>query len=160
MNFIPDERKLDFLQNYVTNNLKFHTDEIGNDLRQEISRGILNGETTKTIISRVKKVFDDKKYSNRIKTVLRTETLRANNTGALDGAERSGLKLKKWLDVMMDEFTSDICKKENRKYGSPDKAIPLDQEFIVKVDNKTVRGLSPPFHVNCRTVIRFERVRD
>ena len=157
MNFIPSDKKIDFLQTYVNKNLKFSTDEIGNDLRQEISRGMMNGESPTQLKIRVRKVFNDKKYTNRLRMVLRTERLRASNYGSLDGAMQSGLKLKKYLDVIMDNRTSDICKAENRKYGDKSQAIPLDKEFVVTTKSGTVRALAPPFHPSCRTLIRFIR---
>ena len=33
-------------------------------------------------------------------------------------------------------------------------------EFIIKADNKTIRGQKNPFHVNCRTVTMYERADD
>ena len=159
INIVPNSKNLRFLQEYVTDNIEQAGDQIGEDLRQEIQRGILNDDSRTDLVKRVKKLFKDKKYQTRLKTILRTETLRANNKGTLDGAhqaENAGVKLKKWLDVVLDSRTSDICMAEHRKYGAPDLAIPLDQEFVVKVANKTYKSQAPPFHVNCRTVIRLE----
>ena len=59
----------------------------------------------------------------------------------------------------MDDRTSPICKAEHRKYGAPDLAIPLEEEFKVKVANKSYQAKIPPFHVNCRTVVRLEVVK-
>jgi len=126
------------------------------ELRGEISRSLLNGENTTQLKKRIKDVFKSDKFNARLKTVLRTEALRANNTGALSGAKQSGLDLRKWIEIINDSRTSDICHAEDRKYGNTKKAIPLDDEFIVSVNNKTIRGQAPPFHPNCRSVIRFE----
>jgi len=155
MNFVSNEKEISFLNDYVFNNLKTHTDAMGEALRGELSRGILNKEKISQLKTRIKDVFKDKKYTNRLKTVLRTEKIRANNYGALEGAKQSGLNLRKYIDIVEDENTSSICKKEDKKYGEENQAIPLDQEFIIKVDNKTIRAQSPPFHPNCRSVIRF-----
>lgn len=160
INFEPSESEISFLNDYVFQNLQGHADQIGNQLRQELQRGMLNGETPAQIKERVKTVFADTTYSNRLKTVMRTEKLRASNAGAYAGAQQAtdaGIVLKKYMDVTMDNRTSNICKKENSKYGSKEKAIPLDEEFTVTVDNKTYRGQYPPWHINCRTVIRFVR---
>lgn len=162
INLVPKPKDLNFLQNYVKENIDAASDDIGNNLRQEIQRGILNGETKTQLVSRVKSLFKDKKYQTRLKTILRTETLRANNQGTFEGATQavaSGVKLEKWLDVILDDRTSKICKAEHTKYGTPDKSIPLDQDFVVKVDNKTYKSKVPPFHVNCRTVLRIRRIK-
>jgi len=157
MNFVSNEGEVKFLNQYVNDNLQNHTDAMGENLRGELQRGLLNKETPKQLKQRIKDVFKDKKYSNRLKTVMRTEKLRANNYGALSGARQSGLKLKKYVQIVNDDRTSKICLAENRKYGTKEEAIDLDKLFTVKVDNKTYRAQAPPFHPNCRTVIRFTR---
>ncbi len=159
MNFIPVDGDVEFLKQYVFDNMQKHTDDISENLRGELSRGLLNKEGVNELKERVRTVFKDKKYTNRLKTVMRTEKNRANNMGALDGAIQSGLNLRKYLDVTMDNRTSDICKAEARKYPK-DKAIPLNEEFVVKANNKIIRGQAPSFHPNCRTVLRFVRVEE
>ena len=159
LNIVPNSQDLRFMQEYVNDNLGAVADQVGNELRQEIQRGILNDDTKTDLINRVKKLFKDKKYQTRLKVILRTEVSRANNAGTLEGAKQAantGLKIKKWLDVTMDARTSGVCVAEHSKYGSPDLAIPLDQDFVVKVDNKTIRQQAPPFLPNCRTVLRLE----
>lgn len=165
INFEPNEAEISFLNDYVFENLQNHADQIGNQLRQELQRGMLNKETPTQIKQRIKEVFRDKTYTNRLKTVMRTEKLRANNAGAYSGAlqaQDSGIILKKYLDVTRTETSTDICNHGNKdsafaKYGSKTKAINLDEEFIMIADNKTFRGQYPPFHPNCRSVIRFVR---
>ena len=155
MTFLPDREKLDFLRNYVENTIDFHTDSIGKDLRNEISRALLDEQDVTELKKRVKGILQDKKYMNRLKTVLRTEGLRANNYGSLDGARQSGLPLRKYVDIIRDSLTSEICLSEDRKYGKKNEAIPLDKNFVVKVSGKVIEAQAPPFHPNCRTVIRF-----
>jgi len=163
INFVANEKELSFLNEYVFQNLQSHATEVGNKLRQEIQRGILNKETPQELKKRVQTVFADSNYSNRLKTVMRTEKLRSNNAGAFEGAQQAkeaGINLKKYLHITMDKRTSDICKHENKKYGTKEEAIPIDTDFVVKVDNKTYKGLYPPWHPNCRTIIRFIREAD
>jgi len=158
MNFVPNDKDLKFLTDYVQNNMNFATDELGNTLRQEISRSMLNKEKTTQLKQRIKEVFDEKKYFNRLKTILRTESLRAGNTGALEGAKQTGLNVKKYLDVVVDKNTSPICIEANRKYGTKEKAIPLESEFIISGKKFKVRVQTPPNHPNCRTTLRFTRL--
>ncbi len=168
------QRQLEGLYNYVEQNMQNAVDDVGNKLRQELQRGLMNHESKEKIIARVRRVFkDDKQVVNRLKTVIRTETNRANNSGRLEAmnqAKNSGIKLKKWLDVVpfQKDISSGFCNtpaganSKNSaygKYGNPEKAIALDKEFIVKWKNKTVRGLAPPFHINCRTRIRTRRIK-
>ena len=166
MNFTP-ESDVSFLSKYVNNNLEFITDEMGHNLRGALSRGLMDRDNLKQLKTRIKTVFSDKKYVNRMKMVVRTEKNRANNTGALDGArqaERAGVKVKKYVDVLEDGVTSPICSAMDTKYGSEDKAIGLDKDFFVTVKsgNKTitVREQAPPFHPNCRSVLRFKRIKN
>lgn len=160
INFVPNRNDLDFLKTYVFQNLQKHSEEVGDNLRQEIQRGILNKDTPEELQQKVKDVFKDKVYTNRLKTVMRTEKLRANNSGAFEGAKQAaevGIHLKKYLDVTMDDDTTLICEAEDEKYGTKEDAIPLDEEFTVKAGNKTYSALVPPFHINCRTVVKFVR---
>jgi len=157
MNFVPNNQALGFLNKYVNDNLENVADELGSNLRAEISRGILNKENIDQLKVRIKKVFSDDKYYNRLKTVIRTERQRALEMGNIDGATQSGLKLKKYLDVILDDRTSDICRAEAKKYPK-ENAIHIDQDFVVRVNNKTIKGQHPPFHPNCRTVLRFVRL--
>lgn len=162
INLVPKSKDINFLQDYVNENISSASDAISNQLRQEIQRGIMNGETTTELSKRVKTLFKDKKYQTRLKTILRTETIRANNQGTLDAAkqaEQTGVKLEKWLDVTLDDRTSNICHKEHAKYGTPEESIPIDKEFVVKVDNKTIKAQTPPFHVNCRSILRIRVIK-
>ncbi len=163
INFIPSHKNMDFLNQYVFDNLQAHSDEVGNKLRQEISRGLMEKEGVKELKKRIKDVFKDKVYTNRMKTVIRTEKQRANNAGVYDGAlqaQDAGIKLKKWLDVTLDSRTTNCCRVGNSKYGSPDKAIPLDKEFVMKIHNKTYRAQYPPMLPNCRSVLRIVRIKE
>ena len=175
VNIVPTnpQRQLEALFNYVEQNMQEHVDSVGDRLRQELQRGLLNKENKKQIIARIKRVFrDDKNVLNKLKMVIRTETNRANNTGRLEAADQaaeSGIKLKKWLDVApyQEGVSSGFCATAGGhnsktsamgKYGTPEQAIALDKNFIVKDKNKTVRVLAPPMHCNCRTVLRVVRV--
>lgn len=161
INVVPQRQDLNFLKDYVNKNIQAHADEVGNQLRQEIERGILNGDNQAQLADRVRQVFKDKKYSARMKTVLRTEKLRANNQGiqqAAEQAEQAGVKVEKWLDVVMDNVTTDTCREEHKQHGTPDQSIPINDDFVFTWENKTYRAKAPPFHPNCRTVLRLKRI--
>lgn len=164
INFVPSSENVQVMENlynYVYQNLQAHADTVGNNLRQELQRGLINKEGIPQLKERVKEAFKGKQVNARLKTVLRTEKMRAYNMGSLEGAhqaEAAGVKLKKYLDVTMDNRTSDCCKGGEKEFSKPKDAIPLDQEFKFKgTDGKTYGGQGPPFLPNCRTVLRYVR---
>lgn len=160
LNFVQNKDDLNFLLKYVDGVVGNTTDQINKDLRGIMDRSIVDGVDLETVKLRVKEEFSSNKYLNRYKMVVRTEGLRAENQASLTAARQLSFKVKKYLDVVLDDRTSNICKHEDEKYGSKDLAIDLDEEFVVEVDNKTFTNQSPPFHPNCRTVIRFVEVDD
>lgn len=164
MNFVPNRQQTSILQNYVNENIENVSDDVSKQLRGELQRGILNNENLDQLKRRVKNVFKDPKFTNRMKTVLRTEQLRANQLGKYEGALQSGLNMKKYLSVIMDNRTSPICRAEHAKYGTEKQAIPLEDEFVVRVKTgnktQTVRGQYPVFHPNCRTVALYKVMKE
>ena len=85
-----ETRQLEGLYNYVEQNIQDAVDDVGTKLRQELQRGLQNNEYKRQIIARVRRVFkDDKSVVNRLKTVIRTETNRANNTGRLEAMNQA-----------------------------------------------------------------------
>jgi len=138
-----NNKAVDFLQDYTFNNIKDMTEEISNDLKQELSRGIINGEGIAKLKKRVTKVFDV--GNNRAEMIARTETNRAENNGKLLAMKSSGMDMKKQWVTHEDDRTSDICKHLDGKI------VELDDEFHYKEWS----GQSPPSHVNCRSTIIF-----
>ena len=166
INFVRDQKNLDFLQDYVKGLVGNTVEQIDQDLRAELQRDIMAGMDIPQIKKRVKKVFKDPKYFNRLKTVLRTEGARAAEIANLDAAKQTGLNVRKWLDVIVDDRTSPVCRAANKKYGSKDQAIPLNEQFVIKYKvrskNKTkgevLEAMTPPLHINCRSSLRFTEV--
>lgn len=145
VNLIPNSEQIDFIQDYTFNNIKGMTEEIADDLRQELQRGIMQNEGVAKIKNRITKVFDVGK--NRAEMIARTETNRAENYGKLEGFKSSGQDLKKkWL-TSEDDKTSDICKRLNGQ------VVGLNENFIDKKTGWT--GPCPPAHVNCRSSVLY-----
>lgn len=159
-NFTRNSRELTFLSEYANGNISEHLDTVNRQLRGEIRRAIMDKKTVNQIKKDIKQILGEKRYMQRLKTVIRTEAERAGNYGRLQGALQSGIVRKKYLRVIMDDVTSNICKEENRKYGSERNAITLNAVFVVRADNKTKSAQAPPFHPNCRTLIAFEEVEN
>ena len=136
---------LEFLQQHTFDNIKGMTEEIANDLKQELERGIINGEGITKLTKRVEKVFDV--GDNRAEMIARTETNRADNQGKLLAMKGSGLEMqKKWV-THEDDRTSPICTRLD------DQTIGLDDEF--KDSSTGWTGQAPPSHVNCRSTLIF-----
>ena len=123
------------------------TEEIKNDLRQELQRGIMAGEGITKLKARVSKVFD--KGENRAEMIARTETNRAENQGKLQAFKSSGEEyVKKWL-THFDDRTSPICKRLDNQ------VVGIDENFKDKTSGW--EGPMPPSHVNCRSTALFIR---
>jgi len=146
-NFLVNNEAIQFIQEYTFNNIKSMTEEIMTDLRQELERGIMNGEGTDKLKSRVSKVFDV--GENRAEMIARTETNRSENQGKLQAFKSSGEEFKKKWITHEDDRTSPICKRLDGQ------VVNLNENF--KDKQSGWEGPCPPSHVNCRsTVIYFE----
>lgn len=143
MNFVPNKKTIDFLTGYTFDNINDMSDEMKNDLRQELERGIMNGESIAKMKSRVSKVIDGSK--TRAEKIARTEINRAENQGHLEAYKQSGIKGKKKWVSQIDSKTSEACKRLNGK------TIGLNQKFKYN----DWEGQAPPAHVNCRSRIVF-----
>ena len=152
-NFVPDQAASNFLANHTFNNVKGMTDDLTNKLRAELERGVIAGEGVDKLKARVSNVFKISK--NRAEMIARTETARAFNMGKLQAVQKSGKPAKKYIDITLDKRTSQVSKAMDRKYGSPEKAIPLDQNFSVSVGGKVFEGPAPPFMPNDRDIVLF-----
>ena len=140
-----NEGALKFLQNHVFDNIKGMTEEIANDLKAELQRGIINGESLTKLKKRVEKVFNV--GDQRAEMIARTETNRALNQGKLLAMKGSGIEMqKRWL-THKDDRTSPICMRLDGQ------TVELDEDFKDNVSGWT--GQANPSHVNCRSTILF-----
>lgn len=163
LNILPDKESVNDLITLSIEQIKDFDQEMTNKLKSELMRGIASGDSNAMVKKRLIGFFSNKpnsskfNWNDRLNMMLRTERARALNKGTLDGANKSEIKgLRKWVDVVVDDRTSDICMQEFAKYGSPDKSIPLDEPFVVRVKNKTYTAMSPPFHPSCRSELRID----
>ncbi len=140
-----NEGALEFLKNHTVDNIKGMTEEIANDLKAELQRGIINGEGITKLKERVSKVFDA--GENRAEMIARTETNRAENNGKLLAMKGSGLDMeKKWI-THKDDRTSPICQRLDGQ------TVGLNDYFKDSVSGW--EGQSSPSHVNCRSTMIF-----
>jgi len=144
-NLPVNNKAVEFLQDQTFENIKEMTEEVANDLRAELSRGIINGEGITKLKKRVTKVFNV--GNNRASMIARTETNRAENNGRLLAMKSSGMDYKKQWLTHEDDRTSELCKRLDGQ------TIGLDDNF--KDSSSGWEGQSPPSHVNCRSTMIF-----
>ena len=143
-NFLPNQSAINFIQDYTFDNVKGMNEELRNDLRQELQRGLMNGEGVPALSKRVSSVMKVGKV--RADAIARTESNRAETAGSIDAMRQSGLKVNKTVLATIDDRTSAICKYLNGK------TIGLNEKFSYKGEQFDHN----PFHVNCRSTLTYE----
>lgn len=107
MNLMLNHDALEVLKKHVFDNIKGMTNEIADDLRQELERGFINAEPITKIKDRVKSVFDV--GENRAENIARTEVNRAENQGELLAMKKSGKEMTKTWLAHEDERECPMC---------------------------------------------------
>lgn len=156
----PSKKELDLLNSQVNDYITGVTDEMSKQIRTTIREGQLARKSPKEIAEDLDGIFKGENptrfdYKKRLQMIARTESTRIQEFGTYSTAKDLGASMK-YLDVLEDERTSDICGAMHSKYGSKEQAIPINEEFEVSVNGKVYGGKLPPFHVNCRTSVRYE----
>ena len=149
-NVIVSTQDINTITEFAFNNIKDMNQELVNNLRKQITMGLLNKENMNQIKKRIKEQFVISE--NRARAILQTETNRIYGTGSYNAAKQSGIEFYKYIDATLDKRTSEICKDLDLRYGSPEQAIPIDDKF------KLINGkeeLHNPYHVGCRTVTLY-----
>ena len=142
-----NESALTFLQEHTFDNIKGMTQEIANDLKAELERGIINNEGITKLKARVEKVFDV--GENRAQMIAITETNNSENQGRLLAMKGSGISdqfNKEWV-AALDDRTSELCKRLDGQ------TVSINENF--KDSKSGWEGQAPSAHVNCRSRIIF-----
>ena len=129
--------------------IKGATDETRIKILKSIEKDVKNKAKKSDMNKHVREIFKGSSV-NQAKRITRTETTRFINEAKIMGYKESGIKgLKSW-DAVLDNKTSEICMRLEKKYQ---KGIPFDEPFI---DDATgINYMNPPSHVNCRSVLKF-----
>jgi len=143
-NVVPNYDAINFLADYTFENVQGLEEDVKNDLRQVLQRGLIDGKPYKEIAKDVKGVFD--KGEVRAKAIARTEEQRALVQGELNSLKVSGFVGTKTWNATLDKDTSPICKALN---GT---TVGVNEKFEYK--GQYFDG--PPAHVNCRSVLTYE----
>jgi len=144
-NFMVNREAIDYIQDYTFNNIKVMGEEIKNDLRQELERGIMQGEGIAKLTKRVDSIFN--KGENRAEMIARTEVNRSENQGKLQAFKSSGERYNKKWSTHFDARTSPLCKRLDGQ------VVKMDENFKDKTSGW--EGPCPPSHVDCRSSLTF-----
>lgn len=108
-------------------------------IRAQVVEAMQNGDSVQELAGRLK---ESHAFSNtRARTIARTETAMADNTGNLIGWAETGLVAGKQWITAEDDKVSEICN-ANGKMG----VIGLHEHFAHG-------GMAPPAHPNCRCTV-------
>jgi SPP1 gp7 family putative phage head morphogenesis protein len=141
INAIPNKETVQFISDYTFDLVKGMSEDTMYKLQAELSRGIMNSETSAELTKRVKKVMNV--GETRAKAIARTESHRAHNVGGFEAAKQSGLNVRKqWFNPNPG---SDVCKHLTGK------VIGMDEKFSYKGEE----FMTPPAHVNCRSRLLY-----
>jgi hypothetical protein len=153
-NFTPRADEIEFLKNYNFDLIKSMEDRNTDALTNTLRRNILEGKSTADSTVEVMGIMD--KTRVEAERIIRTELNRANSNGALSAMESMGeMNIKKYLLMVDDKVTSDISKIFNKKYGSAEQAIPLEDLFGIIYKGKKIEGKATPLHINDRDTLVF-----
>ncbi len=153
MNLPENPAQIRVLADMTFDNIQGMTEDLKDKLRGILQRALTSGKSLSVISEEIEKAFDISKA--RADAIARTETARSTELGQLNAMKSSGIELRKFVLVVLDNRTSEVCKAMDRKYGSEKKSIPLDGLFSVVVNRKTIESQTSPFLPNCRTDILY-----
>jgi hypothetical protein len=155
----PTKEQIKLMSGKIYENIKGVTDEDSKKINNIIRDSLLARESRVQIAKKLDDVFKGDNptklsYKKRLKLISRTESVRFYNQGAFTNAKRLGAT-KKYISIVNDNRTSPQSKMFDRKYGSPDKAIGIDEEFSINYKGVTYKGLYSPFLPNDRDSIIY-----
>ena len=158
--FGDQERDISLLNKHTFDNIKGMTDELQEDLRQELQRGLLGNESPKELRKRIANIFRGNNptrfhFENRMKMIARTEGKRAANMAKFANVERLDRKAYKYITLGPRPCPGCVRL-------SKDEPIPLKQKFVHVQNKKVTREQYPPFHPNCmcKLIITQEKSKE
>jgi len=150
----PSQQEVNIFNELVSENIKGVTDDMRREISNQLNMGISQQETLKQLRQRLDGILQGDnptklKYENRLKLILRTESSRIFNTGSYKTSKRLGAKYK-YLIGTNDSRQGNDSKVALNKYGSPEKAIPIDDYFEFSEGGKQYKYKFPPNRPNDR----------
>jgi hypothetical protein len=136
-------------------------------IQQEITQGLVKGETYRTMANRLKKALEGN--VDKAMRIVRTEAHRVKESGKLDAAlhaHKNGVIMMKEWNTMQDERvrpgTNKTSKKKRRKRVADHRMldgvkIPVDKDFVGKLGKGPAPGQlgHASEDVNCRCFLTY-----
>lgn len=143
----------------VSELVKGVNDDLAKKINYLVNKNITEKGGNKDLAKDLRGLFDKESpnyfdYKKRFDTIARTESSRLLNASSFNTAKRLGFT-HKYINIVNDNRTSEQSKLFYDKYGTEDKAIPIEEEFFINYNGKEYRGLYPPFMPNDRDMVLF-----
>ena len=156
MNFTPNYRTLSFLQQFGFDNVKKLSVDMKDELRKQVSMGLMNKETLPYLTKRVQLVLDS--TIERARMITLTESNRANNMGHYQAATESGFDLVKEWSAQLERISKNgnmvPCPKCEEMDG---RRVEMDEKFVFS-DGEEV--FLAPRHPNCACRVLYVQRAD
>lgn len=155
----PSQQEVNIFQDLIYDNIKGVSEEFRRQISNELNFGLSQSETKKQLITRLDNLFQGDnptrlKYENRLKLILNTESARIFNSGSFKTAKRLKAKYK-YLIGVGDSREAQDSKIALAKYGSPEKAIPIDEPFEYTYRGQKRVFMFPPDRPRDRSTCLF-----
>lgn len=133
--------------------------ELSKKINNAINDNVLENGSLNDLSKKIEGLFDKTSpsffnYTKRFETIARTESTRVLSVSAFNTAKKIGAT-KKYLIGVDDIKQGKDSKIALRKFGSPEKAIPIDEPFTFTDGKKHFSYLLPPNRPNDREIPFF-----
>lgn len=152
ISFEDTKRVVDWIAENGLKRSKLYDATTQTQLARVLSKGVKNGESIDQLARRVEKLYGEI-VGGRAFTIANTETVRAANFGAVEGASQAGIEEKEWLSTR-DNYVRD-------SHASLDgKIVSVDKNFkVTRGEHSGAETLYPggfgvaALDINCRCTV-------
>lgn len=154
----PTKEQYEFLKDGIYENIKGVTESLNKQIKEVLRTAILTKEPRADTIAKLDGIFKGTNptkinYEARLKMIARTEKTRILNTSGFKTANRIGMKYKYLEQGNKNPYPD--SKKALSLYGSPSKAIPIDEPFEFTYNKKNYVYMFPPNRPNDTEVVKY-----
>jgi len=143
--------------------------EINDTMKEWILKQLIDAQQTGRSIQDVaKSMLVDDFPAKRAIVIARTETIKAANFGAVQGAKKTGFETEKLWIAARDNRTRRIPRDNYSHVAMDGKTVPMDQPFLVPMLNGGFDEVMQPGDpkadpgdvIQCRCTVGFNVIRD
>lgn len=143
----------------IADSIKGVSDDYKKELNTTLNIGMSEGDSRTELKKRIDNILQGDnptkiKYQNRLNLILRTESSRIFNAGSFKTANKAGANYK-YLIGTNDRRQGNDSKVALQKYGSPEKAIPIEDDFVFSEGGQEYRYKFPPNRPNDRETVIY-----